>query len=83
MISRMAFCSAHPATIREARIGPMPDTSFSRSGLASMMSKVSSPNAATMRLAIAGPMPRICPEARYFSMPSAVRWGGCLQHLAP
>ena len=40
MISRTAFCSAQPATIREARMGPMPETSFSRSGCASMMSKV-------------------------------------------
>jgi hypothetical protein len=59
MISRTAFCSAHPATIRDARIGPMPETSFRRSGVASMMSKVASPKAATIRFAIAGPMPRI------------------------
>ena len=71
MISRTAFCSAQPATIFEARHGPIPATSFRRSGLASMMSKVPSPNAATMRFAIAGPMPRIWPEARYFSIPSS------------
>ena len=70
MISRTAFCSAQPETMREARIGPIPETSVRRSGLASMISKVSTPKAATMRLAMAGPMPRIWPEARYFSMPS-------------
>ena len=59
MISRTAFCSAQPETMREARMGPMPDTSVRRSGLASMISKVSTPKAATMRLAMAGPMPRI------------------------
>ena len=36
-----------------------------------MISKVSTPKAATIRFAMAGPMPRICPEARYFSIPSA------------
>ena len=69
MISRTAFCSAQPAVILEALIGPMPETSFSRSGLASMMSKVASPKAVTIRFAMAGPMPRIWPHARYFSMP--------------
>ena len=33
-------------------------------GSASMISKVPSPNNATIRLAMAGPMPRMCPEAR-------------------
>ena len=32
MISRTAFCSAQPETMREARIGPIPDTSVRRSG---------------------------------------------------
>src|SRR5690349_13243072 len=32
MISRTAFCSAQPATMREARQGPMPETSVRRSG---------------------------------------------------
>ena len=45
--------------MRAARLGPMPETSVRRSGLASMISKVSSPKAATMRLAMAGPMPRM------------------------
>ena len=48
MISRTAFCSAQPAVILEALKGPMPDTSFSRSGLASIMSNVASPNPATI-----------------------------------
>ena len=33
MISRTAFCSAQPATMREARQGPMPATSVRRSGV--------------------------------------------------
>ena len=82
MISRTAFCSAQPATMRDARHGPMPDTSVRRSGSASMISKVSSPNAATMRLAMAGPMPRIWPEARYFSIPSAPVGGVALSTFA-
>ena len=80
MISRTAFCSAQPDTMREARMGPMPGTSVRRSGAASMISKVSTPKAATIRFAMAGPMPRICPEARYFSMPSPGRRRG-LEHL--
>ena len=32
MISRTAFCSAQPDTMREARIGPIPETSVRRSG---------------------------------------------------
>jgi hypothetical protein len=59
MISRTAFWSDHAETIRDARMGPMPETSFKRSGDASMMSKVPSPKALTIRFAIAGPMPRI------------------------
>ena len=47
-----------------------------------MISKVSTPKAATMRLAMAGPMPRIWPEARYFSMPSTPVGGRGLQHLS-
>ena len=35
-----------------------------------------------MRLAMAGPMPRICPEARYFSMPSAPVGGVGLQDFS-
>ena len=57
-----------------------------------MISKVSTPKAATMRLAMAGPMPRIWPEARYFSMPStpvggvvlstsALNWRPCVRSL--
>ena len=41
MISRTTFCSAQAAVIRAARIGPMPVTSRSRSGSASMMSNTS------------------------------------------
>jgi hypothetical protein len=39
MISRTAFCSAQAAVMRLARTGPMPSTSRSRSGVASIMSK--------------------------------------------
>ena len=64
MISRTALCSAKAAVIRAARVGPMPATSVRRWGASSITAKVSAPKAATMRLAISGPMPRIWPEAR-------------------
>ena len=47
MISRTAFCSAQASVIRFARIGPMPVTSRSRSGSASITSKTFSPKART------------------------------------
>ena len=82
MMSRTAFCSAQPAAILPARNSPMPETSRSRSGSASMISKVASPKAATIRLASLGPMPRTMPEPRYFSMPSAVVGGVVLRKSA-
>ncbi len=51
MISRMTFWSAQAEVIFAALIGPMPATSRSLSGLASMMSKTSLPKRLTMRLA--------------------------------
>ena len=51
MISRTTFCSAQASVIRFARIRPMPVTSRSRSGSASMTSKTFSPNARTSLLA--------------------------------
>ena len=72
MISRMIFCSAQPAMIRVARFGPIPVTSRRRPGSCSMMSNTLSPNARTSFLAYTGPMPRIIPELRYFSIPSIV-----------
>ena len=72
MISRITFCSAQPATMRAARFGPMPVTSRRRSGCCSIRSNTASPKAATSFLAFTGPMPRIMPEPRYFSMPSSV-----------
>ena len=45
-------------------------TSRSRSGSASMTSKTFSPKDMTIFLAQTGPMPRIIPEPRYFSIPS-------------
>ncbi len=44
---RTTFCSAQASVIRPARIGPMPVTSRSRPGSASMTSKTFSPNART------------------------------------
>ena len=75
MISRTAFCSSHPATTWPWRFGPIPGSSRSRSGSFSMISKTSAPNARTSRAAKWGPMPRIIPEPRYFSMPSRVLGG--------
>ena len=71
MISRTTFCSAQASTIRLARTGPMPSTSRRRSGSASITSNTFSPNARTSFFAYAGPMPRIIPEARYFTIPSS------------
>ena len=48
MISRMIFCSAQASVMRLARTRPMPVTSRSRSGSASMMSNTFSPNALTI-----------------------------------
>ena len=44
-MSRTAFCSAHPAAMLPARNSPMPETSRSLAGSASITSKVFSPNA--------------------------------------
>ena len=51
MISRITFCSAQPATMRAARLGPIPATSRSRSGCCSISSNTASPNARTSFLA--------------------------------
>ena len=64
MMSRTAFCSAQPAAMRSERCAPMPGTSRRRAGSASITSKVSVPNSATMRPASLGPMPRTMPEPR-------------------
>ena len=45
MISSTAFCSAQAAVMRLARTRPMPLTSRSRSGVASIMSNTFSPKA--------------------------------------
>ena len=42
-MSRTAFCSAQPAAIFPARSSPIPDTSLSFSGVASIISKVPDP----------------------------------------
>ncbi len=47
MISRIAFCSDQPATMRAARFAPMPPTSRSRAGSCSIRSNTWSPNART------------------------------------
>ena len=47
MISRITFCSAQASVIRFARTLPMPVTSRSRSGSASITSNTFSPNART------------------------------------
>jgi len=51
MISRITFWSAQPEMIFDARFGPIPSTSRSRSGLASMMSNTSFPKRFNNRLA--------------------------------
>ena len=51
MMSRTTFCSAQAPVMRLARIGPIPGTSRSRSGSASITSKTVSPKAFTSFLA--------------------------------
>ena len=75
MISRTAFCSAHADTTCAWRFGPIPGSSTSRAGSFSMTSNTSAPNVRTSCPAKWGPMPRIIPEPRYFSMPSRVLGG--------
>ena len=62
MISRITFCSAQPATMRAARLGPIPATSRSRSGCCSIRSNTASPKSAHQPLGIdradAGDHPR-------------------------
>jgi len=65
-----------------ARTGPMPSTSRSRSGVVSMISKTFSPKARTSFLAQTGPTPRIMPEDKYFSTPSAEVGGDVRRNLA-
>src|SRR5450830_205400 len=51
IISRTIVCSAQASVMRLARTTPMPVTSRSRSGSASMISNTFSPNASTIFLA--------------------------------
>ena len=51
MISRTTLCSAQPAAMRSARLGPMPSTSRRRAGSASITSNTASPKVFTRRLA--------------------------------
>ena len=51
MISRTAFCSAQATRMLAARTGPMPATSRSRSGVASITSNTFSAKARTSFLA--------------------------------
>src|SRR5271169_52324 len=92
MISRITFCSAQPAMICPARLGPMPVTSRRRDASCSMTSNTASPKARTSFFAYTGPMPRIMPEPRYFSIPStvvgavafrneALNWTPCVRSL--
>ena len=82
MISRTAFCSAQPATIRAARLAPMPVTSRNRPGSCSIRSNTCSPKARTRARAYTGPMPRIMPEPKYFSIPSKVVGGNVVTWAA-
>jgi hypothetical protein len=77
MISRTAFCSAQAAVMRLARTGPMPSTSRSRSGVASMQPVGRRLNnvehllaeGAQELLGVGRADARIMPDERYFSMP--------------
>src|SRR5262245_58471585 len=75
MMRRTAFCSRQLSRMRAMRAGPMPLTSLRNDGLSSITCSVRSPNTSTIFFAYFGPMPFTRPEARYFSMPSAVVGG--------
>ncbi len=64
MISRITFCSAQALVTRAWRLGPMPGSFSSSSGLSSMMSKTRTPKACTRVWAKWGPMPLTMPEPR-------------------
>ena len=68
-MSLIARCFAQLALIFSTAFLPSPRTFRSLSGSFSMTSNVSFPNAATIFLAVEGPMPLISPLARYCSMP--------------
>ena len=67
MTSLIACCAAQAFSIMATRFSPMPVTSIRREHDCSMMSSVSRPKCATMRLAVTGPMPLMRPLPRYFS----------------
>jgi hypothetical protein len=64
MISRITFCSAQAPVTRAWRLGPMPGSFSSSSGLSSITSKTRSPKAWTSLRAKWGPMPLTMPEPR-------------------
>ncbi len=68
----MPFCSANDSAIIAARLGPMPGTSVSLSGSPSSTSSARLPKVSTISFAVAGPTPRISPEARKRSTPERV-----------
>ncbi len=82
MISRTTFCWAQASVMRLALTGPMPVTSRSRSGAASIVSNTFSPKAWTSFFAYTGPIPGTIPEPRYFSMPSIDVGGDALRNRA-
>ena len=63
--ARMPKIRAYSSAISAAFFGVMPRTSARRWGSFSMMVRVSSPKASTIRRAKAGPIPRIAPPERY------------------
>ena len=81
MTSRMSRCSRHdsPAASAFARLTPL--TSARRIGSSSSIFAVSAPNFSIILRAVAGPMPRMRPEPRNFSRPSAVD-GSALSQLS-
>jgi hypothetical protein len=82
MISRITLCSAQPVIMRSARFGPIPVTSRRRRGSCSMTSNTASLKARTSFFAYTGPIPRIIPDPRYFSIPSIVVGGVALRNEA-
>ncbi len=65
---RMPNSRANSSPMARALSAEMPRTSASRSGCFSITSRVLSRNRSTSRRAMAGPMPLMAPEERYFKM---------------
>ena len=66
--ARIPKIRLYSSSISSAFLGEMPRISVRRRGCFSITSRVWSPKASTRRRAMAGPIPLIAPEERYFKI---------------